>query len=200
RLEIPPAYVHYYYFRHVVGRIFNGVVRLLLLPGVADSQAGLKGFRAAAAERLFSGWLPRGFSFDIALLFRARRLGLRIESVPVLYRYENTPSTVRWARDSGRMLRDVVQIRLRLVGDRFEQWSNLRGVLQARYRARFARWLGSESALVAMLAAFGGAFMLLPLGRFAFASNTLAVAAWMVMIGVVLLVGWRIDLRQRARP
>ena len=106
-------------------------MRLGLLPGLLDTQAGLKGFRADVAERLFRGWLPAGFSFDLALLFRTRRLGLRIEQVPIFYQYLSEPSTVRLLRDTTRMLADVVQIRIRLIGDRFEHRGS---ALRARAR------------------------------------------------------------------
>ena len=76
RYVIRPSFFRYLYTRHVAGRLFNWLVRLVLLPGLRDTQAGLKGFTAAAAQRLFAAPLPSGFSFDLGLLLRARRLGL----------------------------------------------------------------------------------------------------------------------------
>ena len=37
-------------YRHLMGRVFNGLVRLLLVPGVHDTQCGFKLFRAEVAR------------------------------------------------------------------------------------------------------------------------------------------------------
>ncbi len=37
-------------YRHLMGRVFNGLVRLLLIPGVHDTQCGFKLFRAEVAR------------------------------------------------------------------------------------------------------------------------------------------------------
>ena len=41
------------YYRHFVGRIYNGLIRFLALPGLDDTQCGFKCFRAAVADDLF---------------------------------------------------------------------------------------------------------------------------------------------------
>ena len=51
RYVIGPSFFRYLYTRHMSGRFFNWLVRVLLLPGISDTQAGLKGFSAAAARR-----------------------------------------------------------------------------------------------------------------------------------------------------
>ena len=81
RIEIhQPAY------REAMGRIFNRLVRLLLLPGLKDTQCGFKLFTARAAEEAFGACRLDGFSFDVEALFVARRRGLRIAEVPVVWR------------------------------------------------------------------------------------------------------------------
>lgn len=114
RYVIRPSFFRYLYTRHLAGRLFNWIVRLVLLPGIRDSQAGLKGFTADSSAALFDGWLPHGFAFDLAVLFRARQLGLRVAQVPVLYRYDSEPTTVRFFLDTLEVMRDIVRIRLRL--------------------------------------------------------------------------------------
>jgi dolichyl-phosphate beta-glucosyltransferase len=199
RLLISPSFLRYIYVRYEIGRFLNWLVRLLLLPGVRDSQAGLKGFTADAAEQLFAGWLPRGFSFDVALLFRSRRLGLCIEQVPVLYRLLSEPSTVRFARDTTHVLRDLVQIRMRLVSGRFEQWNT---VLMS-WRQRLARSIntGRESVLTppVLVAALGLCVLLLIVARLKLESGTLAVLAWLGSLIVVLLAAWRFDAPEAPR-
>lgn len=111
---VRPAFFRYLYTRHVAGRFFNWLVRLLLLPGVSDTQAGLKGFTAEAATALFSAWVPGGFGFDLAVLARARRLGFSLAEVPVTFRYDREPTTLRFLADTVRMLRDLAEVRVRV--------------------------------------------------------------------------------------
>jgi dolichyl-phosphate beta-glucosyltransferase len=81
RIEVrQPAY------REAMGRLFNRLVQALLLPGLADTQCGFKLFTAAAAEAAFSVSRLDGFSFDVEALYVARRRGLRIAEVPIVWR------------------------------------------------------------------------------------------------------------------
>jgi glycosyltransferase involved in cell wall biosynthesis len=41
RYVIRPSFFRYLYTRHICGRFFNWLVRVLLLPGLSDTQAGL---------------------------------------------------------------------------------------------------------------------------------------------------------------
>jgi dolichyl-phosphate beta-glucosyltransferase len=106
-------YLRYIYTRHVMSRVFNRMVRMTLIPGVLDTQAGLKGYTAAAARDVFSRVRIAGFGFDLESLFVARRLGLRIDQVPVRFRYNDEPTTVRFVRDARRMAADLARIRWR---------------------------------------------------------------------------------------
>jgi dolichyl-phosphate beta-glucosyltransferase len=106
-------YLRYIYTRHVMSRVFNRMVRMTLIPGVLDTQAGLKGYTAAAAREVFSRVRIAGFGFDLESLFVARRLGLRIDQVPVRFRYNDEPTTVRFVRDARRMAADLARIRWR---------------------------------------------------------------------------------------
>jgi len=106
-------YLRYIYTRHVMSRVFNKMVRMTLIPGVLDTQAGLKGYTATAARDVFSRVRIAGFGFDLESLFVARRLGLRIDQVPVRFRYNDEPTTVRFVRDAGTMASDLARIRWR---------------------------------------------------------------------------------------
>jgi len=97
-------------YRHIVGRLFNGMVRLLAVPGIRDSQCGFKMFRGPVAEDLFRRQRLNGLSFDAELLFLARRRGYRIVEVPVTW-YFNTESRVRLFRDSWNMFLELLRIR-----------------------------------------------------------------------------------------
>src|SRR5213078_1478530 len=106
-------YLRYIYTRHVLSRTFNTLVRLTLIPGVLDTQAGLKGYTACAAREVFSRVRIDGFGFDLESLFVAQRLGLSIEQVPVRFHYNDEPTTVRFLRDARTMATDLARIRWR---------------------------------------------------------------------------------------
>jgi dolichyl-phosphate beta-glucosyltransferase len=78
--------VHQSRYRENAGRIFNLIVRVLLLPGLYDTQCGFKLFTATAAQEAFSAARLDGFSFDVEALYVARRRGRRIAEVPVTWR------------------------------------------------------------------------------------------------------------------
>jgi dolichyl-phosphate beta-glucosyltransferase len=120
RYLIAPTFFRYLYTRLVMSRLFNWAVRHTLVRGILDTQAGLKGFTAEAAAALFPRLTIPGFGFDVELLFLAQRLGLRVAQVPVHFRYDSEPSTLRFTRDGMTMLGDLARIR----------WNDWRG----RYR------------------------------------------------------------------
>lgn len=111
--QLSSNYLRYFYTRHVMSRAFNKLVRLTLLPGVLDTQAGLKGYTSRATREIFSRVTIEGFGFDLECLYLARRLGLSVEQVPVRFRYDDEPSTVRFMRDARTMTADLARIRWR---------------------------------------------------------------------------------------
>ncbi len=92
--------------RKVLGNTFNGAVRLLTGLRLRDTQNGFKLFPADAAKELLAEQTCPGFAFDVELLMRADRAGLRIAEVPVRYVHDSR-SSVRVASASAEMLRDV---------------------------------------------------------------------------------------------
>src|SRR5438094_4364291 len=112
RYVMSPTFFHYLYTRHLMSRVFNRLAQKVLLPGILDTQAGLKGFTAHAAEIVFSRQTLCGFGFDLESLFIARLHGLKIEQVPVDFYYSDEPSTISFARHGARMLMDLLRVRL----------------------------------------------------------------------------------------
>jgi len=105
--------------RHVMGRVFNTIVRLFAVHGFQDTQAGFKMFRAEVAEALFPLQTLNGWSFDVEVLFLAQKRGYRIVEVPINWYYKAN-TRIHPIRDSIDMFMDVLRIR----------WNALRG----RYR------------------------------------------------------------------
>jgi glycosyltransferase involved in cell wall biosynthesis len=98
-------------YRHLGGRAINLIIRMLILPGLNDTQCGFKCFRAAVADDLFRQQTLPGWSFDIELLFIARRRGYAIREVPIHW-YYRPESKVNAVRDALRMIRDIFRIHL----------------------------------------------------------------------------------------
>jgi dolichyl-phosphate beta-glucosyltransferase len=98
-------------YRHLAGRVFSLAVKWLVMRGFEDTQCGFKCFRDSAAEYLFARQRFDGWSFDVEVLFLARRRGLRIREVPVSWYYQSD-SRIRLAGDSFRMFLDLIRIRL----------------------------------------------------------------------------------------
>jgi len=101
------------YQRHLVGRLFNTLVRWLVLPGVQDTQCGFKCFTAAAAEAVFPRQTLEGWSFDVEILVIARQLRLKVVEVPITWTY-GEGSRVSVLRDSFNMARDLLRIRQKM--------------------------------------------------------------------------------------
>lgn len=118
RYVVAPTFFPLLFQRHAMGRVFNLLVRAIVVKGIYDTQAGLKGFRRQAARDLATRIRLDRFSFDVELFYLARRLGHRIAECPVEFLYRKEPSTVKFAADSARMIRDMLVIR----------WRGLRGI------------------------------------------------------------------------
>jgi len=110
RLVLPPALQGYMYRRHLQSLVFSRLVRLLLPLRQVDTQAGLKGLSAHAAEAVLPHLRCHGFEFDCELLTACARLGLPVTEVPVCVRYEDAVSTTN-LHSVGRMVRELWKIR-----------------------------------------------------------------------------------------
>jgi dolichyl-phosphate beta-glucosyltransferase len=97
-------------YRHLMGRVFNTLVKLLAVPGFEDTQCGFKCFRGEAAQDIFSVQCLDSMSFDVEALYIARMRGYRIVEVPIDW-YYMSESRVRLVDDSLRMFSDILAIR-----------------------------------------------------------------------------------------
>lgn len=111
RYVMSPTFIHYLYTRHLMSRVFNRLAQFVLLPGILDTQAGLKGFTAKAAQTVFSRQTLSGFGFDLETLFIARCHNLKIEQMPVDFHYNDEPSTISFAQHGAEMLMDLMRVR-----------------------------------------------------------------------------------------
>ncbi|MEJ2734297.1 MAG: glycosyltransferase family 2 protein [Anaerolineae bacterium] len=98
------------YYRHLMGRVYNLLVRLVAVPGIQDTQCGFKAFRREVAREIFPYQTIEGWGFDVEILFIAQRLGYRIVEVPVIW-YYGAESKVDPVKDTLCMLSDLWQVR-----------------------------------------------------------------------------------------
>ena len=105
--------------RHFVGRVFNNLVRLIILRGLQDTQCGFKCFTQEAAEVLFPLQTVTGWTFDVEILAIAQRLGFKIVEVPIPWYYFGS-SKVRVFQDSVKMALDLIRIRVSINKRKFK--------------------------------------------------------------------------------
>jgi dolichyl-phosphate beta-glucosyltransferase len=97
------------WYRQLMGRLFNLIVRTLILKGFRDTQCGFKCYRREAALAIFPFQRINGFTFDVETLYLASRLGLKINEHPVSW--INSPeSKVRLFGGSFSMLIELLKI------------------------------------------------------------------------------------------
>ncbi len=98
--------------RVFMGKAYNRLLRMLVLPGIHDSQCGFKVFTAEAARVCFEPLVTQRFGFDAEALVRARNHGFEIAEVPVRWSHMDE-SRVSPVRDSFATFFDLVCLRLR---------------------------------------------------------------------------------------
>ena len=94
-------------YRQLGGKGFGLFMHAVVgLRGITDTQCGFKFFTRAASREIFSRQHIDGYMFDVEILVLARRLGYRIQQVPIRWRDDGDS---RLALFSGN-LRNVVDI------------------------------------------------------------------------------------------
>lgn len=98
-------------YRHLMGRVFNFIVKVLAVPGFQDTQCGFKCFRREPGLDLFASQTIDGWAFDVELLYIAQRRGYEVVEVPINWYYRQN-SRISPLRDAIDMVREVLKIRL----------------------------------------------------------------------------------------
>src|SRR3989344_1357030 len=71
------------WYRVFLGRLAGWYTRIILLPGILDTQRGFKILTAKAAQDIFSRSKITQFGFDMEMLALAREMGYKIKEIPV---------------------------------------------------------------------------------------------------------------------
>jgi len=98
------------FYRRLLGKTGNLLVQLMAVPGIHDTQCGFKLFQGDVGRDLFRQARVDGFAYDMEILFLARRRGIPIAEVPVLW-FNSPESKVSLFRDALPTLWDLVRLR-----------------------------------------------------------------------------------------
>ncbi len=97
-------------YRHLMGRVFNLIVRVLAIPHIQDTQCGFKVFQRNAARDVFALQTIDGWGFDVEVLFIALKRKYKLIEVPITWYYK--PQTkISPIRDSIEMVWEVLKVR-----------------------------------------------------------------------------------------
>lgn len=108
------------WYRQLMGKIFNKIVRVMAVRGISDTQCGFKMFTREAGRRIFALQQVERFAFDVEALFLARKLGYKICELPVTWK--DSPQTrVSTFMDSWSMFSALFTIRLNSLRGRYKR-------------------------------------------------------------------------------
>lgn len=98
--------------RRVLSRFFHwAAVRIAGLPRrITDSQCGFKVYRGDAARELFAGLATTGFLFELEVILKAIRRGLRVEEFPVEWTCD-LDTRLRPSTQAGSVLKELLKVR-----------------------------------------------------------------------------------------
>lgn len=116
------------WYRKFLGQSFNRIINFLVLPGIVDTQCGFKIFKRKPAQFLFSNQRSNQFSFDVEILYLAKKVGLKVLEVPINWR--NIPgSKVNLVVDAGKMFMDVLTFKFRHRKINEESYRNFQAIM-----------------------------------------------------------------------
>jgi dolichyl-phosphate beta-glucosyltransferase len=108
---------HQPFYRELMGKTFNLIIRLVGVRGLNDTQCGFKLLKGEVAREIGAELAIDGFAYDVELVWLARRHGYKVVEVGVIW-VDSPDSRVDPIRSSLSMLRDVVGMRIRHSGGR----------------------------------------------------------------------------------
>ncbi len=172
--------------REYLGRAYNRVVQLALVPGITDTQCGAKASRAETWLSIIPRCRETGFAWDVEAIAVARALGVPVQEIGIEWRHQDG-SRVRPLTDGARMLRAIPAIRSNVTALRNTVQANEGGVFDDANAARLAAadaehwWFRNKATFVSLL-----------IRRFS------SGAGWLIDVGagsggVTAMLGWPPD-------
>ena len=112
--------IHQPLYRRFFGRCFNWVTRKIMGLPYKDTQCGFKAFKREPAQVIFRLQTIERWGFDPEILFIARKLGYRIDEVPVTWGHDER-SRISYLKDGMQMLKEMYQIRKNSLRGRYDE-------------------------------------------------------------------------------
>lgn len=107
-------------YRDFGGRIFNFLLQTITGLEFQDTQCGFKAFRRLESLPVFEMQSIERFGFDPEALFIAKKIGLRLLEVPVIWN-DVEGSKVNYLTDSPKMFLDLFKIRFNDINGRYDK-------------------------------------------------------------------------------
>ena len=108
------------FYRHLMGKGFNLMVKIFVIGGIKDTQCGFKLFTNSAVQKVFPKvqvYKARKIAdaytgaFDVELLFLAKKFNIKTVEVPIVWHHVKT-QRVNPIKDSLKMFIDIIKIRI----------------------------------------------------------------------------------------
>ena len=109
-IRAPGCDVRQSFKRRFMGRVFNLLVRSIVIGDFYDTQCGFKCFKRGVAHELFRRQKLDHFAFDVEILYLAKLKGLKVCEVPVMWS-EGKDSRVNLIKDPLVMVKDLFYIK-----------------------------------------------------------------------------------------
>jgi len=103
--------IHQAWYRELMGKAFNLFVQAIAVPGIKDTQCGFKCLVRNAALAICKRQRIERFSFDIEMLYIAKKFGYKTKEVPICW-FNNPHTKVSILKDGYRMCLDLIKIRI----------------------------------------------------------------------------------------
>ena len=117
--------------RHIMGRVFNLLIKIIVGLFYNDTQCGFKLLKGDEARDIFNRLIlfgddasivkyPKVTAFDVEVLVIAKNDGLKVKEIPVAWTYVPT-KRVSAIRDSLLMLSEILKIRINDLFGRYKK-------------------------------------------------------------------------------
>jgi dolichyl-phosphate beta-glucosyltransferase len=107
-------------WRKLFGKLGNLYIRLLVTPGIYDTQRGFKIFTVKAADKIFPKLTIERWGFDVEVLALANKFGFKIKEVPVVWQNNINTSHVKLSAYF-QVLLEVLKIKWNLLINKYDK-------------------------------------------------------------------------------